>query len=64
MTTAAAVHESLYAIHGVELRYQTSSAALIAPILAFLRHFHTECPTGAWPSRFALTRSPVVARFR
>jgi hypothetical protein len=46
MTTAAAVHESLYAIHGVELRYQTSSSALIAPILAFLRHFHTECPTG------------------
>lgn len=46
MTAAAAVHESLYTIHGVDLRYQTSSSALIAPIVAFLRHFHTETPTG------------------
>ncbi len=44
MATAAVVHESLYAIHGVDLLYQTTSSALIAPILSFLRHFHVDTP--------------------
>ena len=46
MTTATAKCEYLFSMHGVELHYQTSSPAFVAPVLAFLRHFHTDAVTG------------------
>ncbi|MDE3041623.1 MAG: hypothetical protein KGJ82_13770, partial [Nitrospirota bacterium] len=46
MTTATAKCEYLFSMHGVELHYQTSSPAFVAPVLAFLRHFHTDAVAG------------------
>jgi len=42
MTTAAEKCELQFSLHGVELHYQTSSSAFMAPVLAFLRHFRTD----------------------
>lgn len=46
MTTATAKCEYLFSMHGVELHYQTSSPAFMAPVLAFLRHFHADAVSG------------------
>ena len=46
MTTAVEKCEYLFSLHGVELHYQTSSPAFVAPVLTFLRHFHTDAVTG------------------
>ena len=42
MTTATAKCECLFSLHGVELHYQTSSLAFVAPVRSFLQHFHTD----------------------
>jgi len=36
------MRENFFSLHGVGLRYQTSSSAFAAPVLAFLRHFHED----------------------
>jgi hypothetical protein len=46
MTTAAEQCEYLFSLHGVELHYQTSCSAFVAPVLALLQHFHTEVDPG------------------
>lgn len=46
MTTATAMREYLFNLHGVELHYQTSSLVMVTPILSFLRHFHTDLEKG------------------
>jgi hypothetical protein len=46
MTTTITKCEYLFSLHGVELHYQPSSSAFVAPVLTFLRHFHTEVAHG------------------
>ena len=42
MTTATAKCDYLFSLHGVELHYETSSSAFVAPVLSFLQHFHAD----------------------
>ncbi|BFU96171.1 MAG: conserved protein of unknown function [Nitrospira sp.] len=46
MTTATATREYHFSLHGVDLHYHTSSSALVAPILSFLRHFCADSGQG------------------
>lgn len=46
MTTATSTREYLFDIHGVEVRYCTSSQAFAEPVLTFLRHFYTDAVSG------------------
>jgi hypothetical protein len=46
MTTVTTAREHLFNLHGAELRYRTSSQAFVEPVLAFLRHFHTDAVHG------------------
>jgi hypothetical protein len=46
MTTATAKCEYLFSLYGVELHYQTSSSAFVAPVMEFLQHFHTDVASG------------------
>lgn len=49
MATAATLREYLFNLHGLELRFRTSSQAFVAPVLEFLRHFHTGHVCGESP---------------
>ena len=42
MIMATTAHEYLFNVHGLELRFLTSSQVFVAPVLALLRHFHAE----------------------
>jgi hypothetical protein len=42
MNTVVTGLEYWFNVHGVELRFSTSSQAFVGPVLAFLRHFHAE----------------------
>jgi hypothetical protein len=42
MNTAVTAREYLFNFHGLDLRFSTSSQAFVGPVLAFLRHFHTD----------------------
>ena len=42
MNTVVTGREYWFNVHGVELRFSTSSQAFVGPVLAFLRHFHAE----------------------
>lgn len=45
MSPVTAMREYLFSLHGVDLRYQTSTFAMVAPVLTFLRSFHADVPT-------------------
>jgi len=42
MNTASTTREYLFNIHGIELRFRTSSQAFVEPVVTFLRHFPVE----------------------
>lgn len=46
MNTATGMREYLFNLHEVDLHYQTSSPAMVEPILSFLRHFHADSGKG------------------
>lgn len=46
MSQERAMRGYLFSVHGVGLRYQTSIATMVAPVLGFLRHFRADALTG------------------
>ena len=60
MNAVTTAHEYLFNFHGLELRFCTSSQAFVAPVLTFLRHFHTDAADGE--TRLTIRFEEVASR--